>query len=92
MLARLDAAGIASARLGSIGELPRIRSSPPADRWREVESPGGPLRALLPPVVMDDVTPVMAAIPALGQHTDAILGELGFDVATIAAWRAARTI
>ncbi len=91
VLARLDAADIASARLGSIGELASHPQFTARDRWREVESSGGPLKALLPPVVMDDVTPAMAAIPALGQHTDAILGELGFDVATIAAWRAARS-
>ena len=91
VLARLDTADIASARLGSIGELASHPQFTARDRWREVESSGGPL-ALLPPVVMDGVTPAMTAIPALGQHTDAILGELGFDVATIAAWRAARTI
>ena len=92
VLARLDTADIASARLGSIGELASHPQFTARDRWREVESSGGPLKALLPPVVMDGVTPAMTAIPALGQHTDAILGELGFDVATIAAWRAARTI
>jgi itaconate CoA-transferase len=92
VLARLDTADIASARLGSIGELASHPQVTARDRWREVESSGGPLKALLPPVVMDGVTPAMTAIPALGQHTDAILGELGFDVATIAAWRAARMI
>jgi crotonobetainyl-CoA:carnitine CoA-transferase CaiB-like acyl-CoA transferase len=36
---------------------------------------------------MADCEPVMGAIPELGQHTDTILEELGFERATIAAWR-----
>ena len=52
------------------------------DRWRDIDSPAGPLRALMPPVQMDDVEPVMGDVPALGQHTDAILDELGVDAAT----------
>jgi itaconate CoA-transferase len=59
------------------------------DRWRQVDSPVGPLRALVPPFRLDDQEPVMGPIPALGEHTDAILGELGFDAATIARWREA---
>jgi len=42
---------------------------------------------LLPPVIMEDVDPVMNPIPAVGEHTDAILKELGIDGETIAAWR-----
>jgi crotonobetainyl-CoA:carnitine CoA-transferase CaiB-like acyl-CoA transferase len=45
------------------------------------------LKALLPPVRMEAVEPVMGAIPELGQHTDAVLEELGYDRATIEAWR-----
>ena len=47
------------------------------DRWREVESPVGPLRALVPPIALDGPEPAMGPIPALGEHTDAILQELG---------------
>jgi itaconate CoA-transferase len=57
------------------------------DRWRTVESPAGPIRALLPPFGFDDVEPQMGPIPAVGEHTDTILGELGYDKATIAEWR-----
>ena len=63
-----------------------------SDRWRDVDSPGGSLRALVPPVTIDDVAPVMGAIPALGEHTDGILTELGFDARTIAQWRSDGTI
>ena len=44
--------------------------------------------ALLPPGTWDDGDPRMDAVPALGEHTDAILRELGLDAAAIA--RAAR--
>jgi itaconate CoA-transferase len=58
------------------------------DCWREIGSPAGALRALLPPVRMDGVDPVMGPIPALGQHTQAILEEIGIELDTIAEWRA----
>ena len=57
------------------------------DRWREVESPVGPLRALVPPIALDGSPAAMGPIPALGEHTDAILSELGYDAGTIAEWR-----
>jgi crotonobetainyl-CoA:carnitine CoA-transferase CaiB-like acyl-CoA transferase len=41
---------------------------------------------------MSEVAPVMGAVPGLGQHTDAILAELGFDAGAIAAWRREGTI
>ena len=52
-----------------------------------LDSPAGPLRALLPPVLMEDTEPVMGPIPSVGQHTDEILTEIGIDAATIAVWR-----
>jgi len=84
---RLDAAQIANARMNSVGQFiehPQLRQR---GAWREIDSPAGPLPALVPPVRMDGVEPAMGAVPALGQHTDAILGELGFDAATIGRWR-----
>jgi isochorismate pyruvate lyase len=46
------------------------------NRWREVESPMGPLWALLPPGIPADVEPVMAPIPEVGEHKEKILAEL----------------
>ena len=86
VMARLDRAGIANARLGSIGDFVEHPQLAARQRWREIDSPSGPLRALLPPVEMSGVTPRMDAVPALGQHTDAILAELGFDAGAIASW------
>ena len=86
-VARLDAAGIANARMNSMREFLDHPQLAARDRWRTVSSPAGPLRALVPPISLDGSEPVMGSIPALGEHTDAILGELGYDAATIASWR-----
>jgi len=85
--ARLDAAQIAYARLNSIADFLRHPQLLSRDGWSDIPSPAGPIRALRPPVRMADCEPVMGAIPELGQHTDTILEELGFERATIAAWR-----
>jgi len=86
---RLDTAQIASARLNSVGEFLDHPQLAARGKWRLVESPAGPLRALVPPFGFSDVEPRMAPIPALGEHTDGILTELGFSRDTIAAWRSA---
>jgi itaconate CoA-transferase len=57
-----------------------------------VATPAGPVPSLLPPGSWDDGDPRLDAVPALGQHTDAILAELGLDAATIAALRAEQAI
>lgn len=54
-----------------------------------VDTEAGPIRAVLPPMTFDDVQLRMDAVPALGQHTDAVLTELGHDATQIAALRAA---
>jgi crotonobetainyl-CoA:carnitine CoA-transferase CaiB-like acyl-CoA transferase len=87
LLARLDGAGIANARLNTVREFAAHPQLSARGRWRAVDSPVGPIRALVPPVIMDGVEPVMRAIPEVGEHTDAILAELGVEPRTIAAWR-----
>lgn len=89
---RLDEAQIAYARLNSVEEFLQHPQLKARDRWREVDSPAGPLRALIPPVQMEGAETVMGRIPALGEHTDKILQELGFDSATVSAWRSAKMI
>jgi itaconate CoA-transferase len=73
----LDQAGIASARMRTPAEFATHPQLAARDRWREVGSPGGPVRALLPPVTVPGREATMGDIPAVGQHTDAILAELG---------------
>jgi itaconate CoA-transferase len=75
----LDEAGIANARLRTPQEFAAHPQLEARDRWREVDSPGGPLRALLPPVTVPGREAAMGAVPALGQHTAAILAELGLS-------------
>ncbi|MEP6835837.1 MAG: CaiB/BaiF CoA-transferase family protein, partial [Gemmatimonas sp.] len=92
IVARLDAADIAQARLNTVEEFAAHPQLAARNRWREIDSPAGPLRALVPPVMMDALEPVMGAVPALGAHTDSILETLGYDHATIAGWRTAGII
>jgi itaconate CoA-transferase len=87
VIERLERARIAYARMNSVVELLEHPQLAERNRWRDIGSPVGPLRALLPPVQMTDVEPRMGDIPALGQHTDAILDELGIDRTTVATWR-----
>ena len=47
---------------------------------------------LKPPFNFDGMDIPMRAIPRVGEHTDAILGELGFEQATIDKWRASAII
>ena len=63
-----------------------------ADRWREVDSPVGPIRALVPPVTMQGVESVMEPIPEVGEHTDAILEELDLDPDAVGSLREAGAV
>ena len=77
-VAMLEGADIASAHLTPVTELadhPQLRER---GRWRDVDSPVGPVAALLPPAVPRGVEPRMDAVPALGAHTDSVLGWLGY--------------
>jgi itaconate CoA-transferase len=84
---RLESAGIASARMNSVGEFLEHPQLTARDDWRTIGSSAGPLRAMIPPVRMDGVEPEMGDVPSLGQHTDSILEDMGIARDTIAAWR-----
>jgi itaconate CoA-transferase len=77
LVSLLDEAGIANARLRTPEEFAAHPQLEARDRWREVDSPGGPLRALLPPVTVPGREAAMGSVPALGQHTAAVLAEVG---------------
>ena len=76
---RLDEYGVPAARLNDVAGLVDHPQLAARDRWREVETPGGPVRGLLPPMTFTDVELPMGAVPALGEHTDLILAELDLD-------------
>jgi itaconate CoA-transferase len=84
---KLERAGIANARMRTVRDLLEHPQLAARDRWREVGSPAGTLRALLPPGIPVDAEPVMAPIPAVGEHTDRILAELGYGEEAVAALR-----
>ena len=85
---RLEQAQIASAQVNTMQEVwahPQLQAR---ERWCEIDSPAGRLPALLPPGSWQHGAPRMDAVPALGQHTDAILGQYGYSAERIAALRA----
>ena len=84
VVARLDAAQIANARVNTMAEVWRHPQLQARGRWTEIETPAGAVPALLPPAARDAASARMDAVPALGAHTDALLAELGIDAATIA--------
>jgi len=84
---RLEAAQIANARMNTVDEFLDHPQLAERGKWKMVDSPAGPLRALVPPFGFDDVEPRMGRIPAVGEHTENILSELGFERDTIASWR-----
>ena len=90
--ARLDAAGIANARVNDMHELWRHEQLRARRRWVEVDSPAGPLPALLPPGLPGNVEARMDAVPALGQHTHSILAELGYGPDEVARLEAGRAV
>jgi crotonobetainyl-CoA:carnitine CoA-transferase CaiB-like acyl-CoA transferase len=92
VLARLDQAQIANARMNDMADVwshPQLQAR---QRWQTVGSPAGDIPALLPPGRSNAFDYRMGPVPSVGQHTDAILRELGQDDAAIARLRAAGAI
>ena len=89
---RLDAAGIANARMNGMHDVwahPQLKAR---GRWTEVDTPAGKIPALRPPGVPENVSVRMDPVPAVGQHTDAILREIGYGVSAITELRTAGAI
>jgi crotonobetainyl-CoA:carnitine CoA-transferase CaiB-like acyl-CoA transferase len=77
VIERLDAASIANADMNTVETFLRHPQLHARDRVQTVGSPNGPLMSFLPAITIPGVSPVMGDIPAVGEHTDAILTELG---------------
>ncbi len=92
IMQRLDAAQIANARMNNMRQVWQHPQLQARERWVQVDTPSGPVPALLPPGAPAAGDARMDAVPALGQHTDGILGELGYTPEDIAALRQAQAI
>jgi len=90
--ARLDAAGIANAHMKTVQQFWEHPQHAARNRWRTVDSQAGPIQALSPPIIAEGWEPRMDSIPAVGEHTDGILAELGYSPEQIRELRAAAAI
>ena len=80
----LDEAAIANGRMNSVQQLLDHPSLAQRDRWRSVDTPAGAIEALIPPADLHGVEARMGPVPAIGQHSESILTELGLNAAEIA--------
>jgi crotonobetainyl-CoA:carnitine CoA-transferase CaiB-like acyl-CoA transferase len=76
---RLQAADVAYGEMRTVQGLLEHPQLQARGRWRQVASPVGPLLALLPPFALEDEEPELKPVPQLGEHTAAVLRELGMD-------------
>lgn len=82
-----DAAGIGNARYNVPSEVLVHPQLTARDRWRQIDTPVGPIPALLPPPIIAGYHPAMGAVPGLGQHTDTVLAGFGIADEEITALR-----
>ncbi|MGH8465781.1 MAG: CaiB/BaiF CoA transferase family protein, partial [Pseudomonas sp.] len=92
VVSRLDQAPIANAKVNDMHGVWKHPQLQARKRWVDVSSPKGELPALLPPGVNSAFTPRMDAIPALGEHSEAVLAELGYSVNDIEQLKTAGVI
>jgi crotonobetainyl-CoA:carnitine CoA-transferase CaiB-like acyl-CoA transferase len=92
LIARLEKAQIANAHLNDMEGLWKHEQLKARKRWTEVDTPNGAIAALLPPGLNSSYDYRMGPIPAVGDHTDSILKELGLSESDIAGMRASGTI
>jgi crotonobetainyl-CoA:carnitine CoA-transferase CaiB-like acyl-CoA transferase len=78
---RLDSATIANAELRDMHGFSAHPQLSARNRWRDVQSPVGPLRSLIPPVTSREAGYSMGPVPELGEHTEKVLAELGLTAA-----------
>lgn len=83
----LETAKIANASVNDMKGVWEHEQLKSRNRWREMDSPVGKLPTLLPPGVNNAYEYRIDAVPGLGEHSEKILGELGYDAQTIAGWR-----
>jgi itaconate CoA-transferase len=92
LIAKLEEAQIANAHLNDMEGLWKHEQLKARKRWTEVNTPNGLIPALLPPGLNDSYDYRMDAVPAVGEHTNAILKELGLEEADVSQMRASGAI
>ncbi len=92
VIAKLDRAQIANARLNDMQGLWGHDQLKARNRWVNVNSPAGFIPAMLPPGLNDSYEYRMDPIPSVGQHTESILAEIGITQADIENMRSSRAI
>jgi crotonobetainyl-CoA:carnitine CoA-transferase CaiB-like acyl-CoA transferase len=89
---RLEAADIPFGSLNSVAEFIEHPQLTARDRWREIDTPVGPIQSLLPPFDLEGASAQMGDIPEVGQHTSQVLAEVGYSAEEIQELRATGTI
>ena len=83
VVARLEEAGVANAQVNDMAQVWDHAQLKARNRWVPVDTPGGPVPAMLPPGASNAEAVRMDAVPALGQHNDSILASLGYSAQQI---------
>ena len=90
--ARLDAADLPYGRVNDVDQVAAHPQLAERGRWREAATPAGAVKALLPPFNIQGIQWPMGAVPDVGEHTDEVLAELGYDGDQIQRLRAAGAV
>ncbi|MCC7370215.1 MAG: CoA transferase [Chloroflexi bacterium] len=83
--ARLERSDVPFGNLNEVDGLVEHPQLAARERWLDIETPAGPIRALAHPLNLSEMPQRADPVPALGQHTDEIAAELGYSAAEIAA-------
>ncbi|MDQ2652430.1 MAG: CoA transferase [Chloroflexota bacterium] len=89
---RLEAADIPFGSLNSVAEFVEHPQLIARERWRQINTPVGPIESLLPPFDLEGAPSPMGDVPEVGQHTHEVLAEVGYSAAEIEELQAAGTI
>ncbi len=79
IVARLESAGIANAKVNSMADVWSHKQLAARERWVTINTPSGPVPALIPPGTDQTNPAFMGDVPSVGEHTESILRELGMD-------------